>query len=479
MWVLLEIGPNRQCAWRPHVRRPPEALTSALSDLSGSVGTSEIRSHLIFVLRFLLFPSYHYHRIPEMSPAHPGSRPRTRSQVRVEAEPSAIAEGDVNTPATDSSASISGAAAPRKRKKSTRSSKAPARTGATGPMTRAARKNSSNVSAQIMFPPGMTAIEFPAAPVDSSGATVLDASAPGSSAAKTNACPTQLTRPRAKSVEASSTSSTIPSVTYQTRNPRDAVARGDFDGVPQPPRADELRRSALGNFRATTPAATVESDPFPATPPPRTRTASDAHELNKQVNSTPLAHTARTGNRDSDDAEDIEQQLLKEVQPIYVTDGKYIKTLYPKVATTKAINEFLDAPNSPFQRTRPGSKGGRWKGIPEVADREAYIYSPMAKAIETVRKAFHSKVPAIPGVSRKVIDTHDSNLYHLNHLLTRPDLVVRAEGPSFELPSKTSQSFQGMDALGYTNVAAVFELKREESKGTDEENVGQLGRYCQ
>lgn len=418
-----------------------------------------------------------------MSSANHNPRPSTRSQMRLDALSAQIFANKVETSAIVDPASDAGMIEPRRPRKSTKSKQTAARRGATRSSGTATR--SVHAQASVAAASGINADVSPALPVDRPTSSELEPT-PGdittSSRDEAGTSSAHFTRkqPNIEFAAFGSASSSTPSSldAYQFRNPRDPLSYAQSSL--KSPRADKLRRFALDNFRATTPINTgPESDLFPATPPPTTRSATDAHERNKQVNSTPHGDTARTGNRDSDGAEDIEAQLLKEVGSIYVTDNDYVKTLYRKLATAKEINEFIDSADSPFKRTEPKSPKGRWVGIPEVAERESHLYKPLAQAIEAVRKAFHSKIAAVPGVSRQVIDTHDANFYHLNHLVTRPDIVVRAEGPSFELPSKSSQSFQGMKALGYTNVAAVFELKREQSKGTDDENVGQLGRYCQ
>lgn len=165
--------------------------------------------------------------------------------------------------------------------------------------------------------------------------------------------------------------------------------------------------------------------------------------------------------------------------PILMADERFLSTLYVDLVTTECIDAFLDAAHSPYGRTKSGSAGGRWKGLPRATNLKKPLYKPLLGVIEQVRKAFSLTPHGPAGVSRVVRDIHNTRLRDENGLKLRPDFVVVAEGPSFETPSVSSKSFCGLEGLGYTNAASVFEVRREKTKGTDEENVFQVGLHCQ
>lgn len=172
-------------------------------------------------------------------------------------------------------------------------------------------------------------------------------------------------------------------------------------------------------------------------------------------------------------------KLRADISPTLTTDVTYLSSLYLDLVSSETIDSFLDAPESPYLRTKRGSPRRFWKGIPNVHNLKKPLYKPLVSVIEEIRKAFLPKHGVPIGVSRVVRDIHHTRLRHEIGLKMRPDFVVVAEGSSFELPHRASSNFHGIEDVGYTNAASVFEVKREKTKGTDEENMTQLGMHCQ
>lgn len=84
------------------------------------------------------------------------------------------------------------------------------------------------------------------------------------------------------------------------------------------------------------------------------------------------------------------------------------------------------------------------------------------------------------GVSRVVYDTNNPRLRHKTGLKMRPDIVVVADGPSFEVPSSSSSCFKGLEGIGYSNAASLFEVLKESDKSLDNNDaVLQAGFHCQ
>lgn len=286
--------------------------------------------------------------------------------------------------------------------------------------------------------------------------------------------------------------STAPGAVWTTRAASSGLAVTPASGThPSPnapldhsalmsPRSDGLRRAALKNMRATTPM-TIASESAPVTPPPRSRTASESHELNNQVDTTPHGPSARNGVLDSDRAPEVEEQLLKELGHIPTTSLDFLYSLYDDTATVQDIDSFLDLPETPFKRKKRDTAQGRWAGIPQSPKREEKIYPPLTAVFQAIIAHFGNNLTdsSDVGVVREIVDTHDTSLVNENKTKSRPDYIVRAEGPSFELPTTTSQRIAGHETLGYTNTAAVFEVKMERTRGSDVQQVGQLARYCE
>lgn len=389
----------------------------------------------------LLFLPYHYHQTLIMSSANPHLRRSTRVRARLEGDASRVVANNGDAPPLDIPPSSTGAVAPRKRKKSTTprrpaSQKAAARNAMSASSTGSLAEGESVLSSQSAG--GSSGLQSSAR--DDMSTTELVAGGGGNAS--------------------------------QTSQQDDSALMS--------PRPNDLRRVALNNWRATTPM-TLGSETVPVTPPPKTWTTSDAHELNNQVDSTPHGHSARNGVLESDRAPEVEEQLLKELGEIATTTIEFLLSLYDNVATLQEIDAFLDSPDCPFKRKVLGSPEGHWIGIPQPPKRENKIYTPLMNVFQSIVTHFDNgdSDEFGPGVVRDIVDTHDTSLENENKTKSRPDYVVRAEGPSFEIPSTTSQRMDGHETLGYTNAASVFEVKTEKSRGSVIQQVGQLARYCQ
>ncbi|TEB09969.1 hypothetical protein FA13DRAFT_1783217 [Coprinellus micaceus] len=103
---------------------------------------------------------------------------------------------------------------------------------------------------------------------------------------------------------------------------------------------------------------------------------------------------------------------------------------------------------------------GRWVGIPAQGDYdfEKDLYTPTVTLLNKILDKFIR--PSCPnGVERKVVESHAGRFQHKGEdKYTLPDIVVEARGPSFEKPANGSK-------LGYSNVAAIIEMKRERDMG--------------
>ncbi|RXW17157.1 hypothetical protein EST38_g8693 [Candolleomyces aberdarensis] len=148
-------------------------------------------------------------------------------------------------------------------------------------------------------------------------------------------------------------------------------------------------------------------------------------------------------------------------------DSTFASSLYHHLASSKKITEFLEATEV--------YKKGRW--VLPRSDKnlqEEKMYEPLVKILEAIIQWFWENDAAL-GI-REVINTHLTNLPHKESVSTtnasRPDISVKAEGPSFQLPHKHTTK-----AVGYSNIITFFEVKVTNKGWTSEEELLQIAVY--
>ncbi|KAF5339124.1 hypothetical protein D9611_011173 [Ephemerocybe angulata] len=242
------------------------------------------------------------------------------------------------------------------------------------------------------------------------------------------------------------------------RNPRQYTARF------------ELARKA-GELRNQTPprttAAVVESEPAPHLSTPQTYSTSEAAAIfsGTQSGGTPQGASTQNAMFAHQKVAELKEDLKLELgTDIYVTDRTWAPSLYHDLVSEGDVDKFLKQSNS-------GYREGRWTGLPEYAKKESDLYKPIVAIVNRILAKFGRDGAA--SVTRKAVDTHALNMDHDNHHKTRPDISIRATGPSFARPS-TSYS----TGIGYQNVASVFDAKLERAKDQQLDQVAQLGTYC-
>jgi hypothetical protein len=167
---------------------------------------------------------------------------------------------------------------------------------------------------------------------------------------------------------------------------------------------------------------------------------------------------------------DMERIVMMELgNKIVAADEAYAKDMYTHLATDKqikaAFNKLGYAP-----RRKYGGGCGRWADLPDVAGQEEELYEKFVKIANSVVE--HLGKPAQQS-TRECQDTHNNQFIHRDNAShkSRPDISIVATGPSFETPN-------GKAEVGYTNMAAFFEIKKDTAKVTDEKLVQQTGVYA-
>lgn len=179
----------------------------------------------------------------------------------------------------------------------------------------------------------------------------------------------------------------------------------------------------------------------------------------KQLTSTP---SGRQIIRKSLDLDIKEQKTVLEdelVQSMVARDRAFASSLYHHVASGEKIDEF-------FKKTKVfDSARERWKlpGTHEIAE-EKDMYKPLVRLLNAIVEYFwKERAKELRIALSKVIDTNTTNLCHIEAVETdhysRPDISVKAGGPSFQLPHKKIKG-----SVGFSNMATCFEVKIEKQR---------------
>jgi hypothetical protein len=179
-----------------------------------------------------------------------------------------------------------------------------------------------------------------------------------------------------------------------------------------------------------------------------------------------------TGNNDKNP--DHQRALLRELGEIYEVEIEEIEEVLRPIADEDAISAFISQTDV--------YQDGRWmvEGLPLFAAKEEELYKPCVAIISEIVEHFYPAQSLPSGVEREVVDSHSIQLPHDDQgTWTLPDIAIRAAGSSFEVPDPSSTRGENK-FLGYTNLAAVIDAKKEESikSNSPDLHVGQVGIYC-
>ncbi|RXW12603.1 hypothetical protein EST38_g13250 [Candolleomyces aberdarensis] len=137
-------------------------------------------------------------------------------------------------------------------------------------------------------------------------------------------------------------------------------------------------------------------------------------------------------------------------------DTSFARSLHHDLASDSAIDSFLK--KSRFYNLTQH----RWR-LPRNYTKLLYgdFYTPFCNIFSSILRHFWRNESAQG--TRRVVDTHNTPLRHSKaenpSLTSRPSLVIKAEGPSFQLPD--TEPGQKPAQVGFSNVAACIELRAE------------------
>ncbi|KAF6760717.1 hypothetical protein DFP72DRAFT_1062463 [Ephemerocybe angulata] len=218
---------------------------------------------------------------------------------------------------------------------------------------------------------------------------------------------------------------------------------------------------------STTPVNPTTPD-NPTTPrrPPQESQDRPAKENNT---STPFRLSSQ--NRLSS-SEEVRKIILEELGKKLYFVTHWAQILYRKEAPLEKIVKFLNKPATGYHH-------GRWNTLPKVAKLEQEIYAPLVDIISLIIQEFNPA--SVDGVSREAIDTSCVVFQHKDakHGGTLPDISIKATGPSFEgLAENSGSPSQIALGVGWSNVSAVLEVKREKVKDQMTVIAKQVALYC-
>ena len=189
------------------------------------------------------------------------------------------------------------------------------------------------------------------------------------------------------------------------------------------------------------------------------------HEKSLQPLSNSKKNPRTSKEKEDEQHEIIVRELGKNVFGVPV---EWARALYRSMARDDEIKEFAKSEISGLDIDR-----NLWASIPTDPTDASEVRESIIKVASTILGHFYPSSP--DGVERKVVDSHRTQLVHDNGKhYSQPAVAIQAKGPSFEVPEHAN----GPNALGFTNVAAVIEIRLDDAKGSRRQQAEQLAVYC-
>lgn len=173
----------------------------------------------------------------------------------------------------------------------------------------------------------------------------------------------------------------------------------------------------------------------------------------KRVVRSECGHNPTTSKMKGIEAEEALEELGYRVPEVKELSAKaiYGDDLY----LGRAALSFLKMTESGYDYDQ-----GIWTELSSSPASEATLRKSLLRIMNAIDKYFATYPSA--GATREAVDSHDIPMVHDNGShYTSPAISIRATGPSFEVPEHA----RGSRGLGYTNVAAVVEVKLDVAKG--------------
>ncbi|KAF5341214.1 hypothetical protein D9611_006102 [Ephemerocybe angulata] len=146
------------------------------------------------------------------------------------------------------------------------------------------------------------------------------------------------------------------------------------------------------------------------------------------------------------------KSAVADLGEILTVDGSCLQDLYKGTASDRRIKNFLTASSLYDYNTKS------WTGVPPVPRDETKLRVWFTKVIKMIIDGLGN----VKG-TREVVDTSHTTFAHCEEptQTSRPSISVRATGPSFAEPWVPNGGKRIPNAVGFSNVATVFEVKRD------------------
>ncbi|KAF6760728.1 hypothetical protein DFP72DRAFT_1091935 [Ephemerocybe angulata] len=211
--------------------------------------------------------------------------------------------------------------------------------------------------------------------------------------------------------------------------------------------------------------------------PPKSQLRKSQELFERMRFSTPIKEDSQHANGPNMQQKEI---ILAELQDIPNCSADFLKKAYNAKNTVdnRTIKKFL-AESGLYVGGKVDEEsglygGGRWGDIPEEIELEDELYAPLLKIIKHIVEG-----PGKGLGSREAIDTHIRWFVHHDGEKTRPDIAIKATGPSFQVPLPMASQKSGeppIVVVGYSNVASVFDVKRNVDNITKKQ-IEQMATY--
>ncbi|KAJ2914089.1 hypothetical protein MD484_g6304, partial [Candolleomyces efflorescens] len=153
-------------------------------------------------------------------------------------------------------------------------------------------------------------------------------------------------------------------------------------------------------------------------------------------------------------------------EAVYLQNASFARSIYHELADESVIGAFL-------KKTRCYSlTQRRWK-LPRSFTKllDGDCHTPFFDIISSIIKHFWTD--AVAQGTRQVVDTHATDIWHsktdgLAHK-SRPSFVIKAEGPSFQLPKMLREG--KVVKLGFCNIASCIEVQVDSTESTSEQLI--------
>lgn len=171
----------------------------------------------------------------------------------------------------------------------------------------------------------------------------------------------------------------------------------------------------------------------------------------------------------------VEIPVVDPLPNFTTTNETYAHHLYGHIVSAQGLHEFLEESGFYDFSKR------KWS-IPDAPAKTEDLLGPLVKILSSIVGRFVQ--PSNPGIEREVVNTHgipacqgrNEKGYRIC-----PLVVVRAAGPSFEVPiprKATATTHVPSKRIGFGGMATYFAVKLDSELGREDEDLDEMESYA-